>query len=58
MIDVGIFDGDLLAVRKSNTAKHGEIVVARIDGEVTVKRLTKAIKASDCSQKISYLSPL
>ena len=35
MIDVGIFDGDLLAVRKSNTAKHGEIVVARINGEVT-----------------------
>ena len=44
MIDVGIFDGDLLAVRKSNTAKHGEIVVARIDGEVTVKRLDKSDK--------------
>ena len=44
MIDVGIFDGDLLAVRKSNTAKHGEIVVARINGEVTVKRLDKSNK--------------
>lgn len=44
MIGIGIFDGDLLAVRKSNTAKHGEIVVARIDGEVTVKRLDKSDK--------------
>ncbi|MBU24560.1 MAG: LexA repressor [Gammaproteobacteria bacterium] len=44
MIDVGIFDGDLLAVRKSDTAKHGEIVVARINGEVTVKRLDRSDK--------------
>lgn len=39
MVDVGIFDGDLIAVRKSNTAQSGEIVVARIDDEVTVKTL-------------------
>ncbi len=39
MINIGIFDGDLLAVRKTNTAHDGEIVVARLDGEVTVKRL-------------------
>ncbi|MBH96219.1 MAG: LexA repressor [Gammaproteobacteria bacterium] len=44
MIDIGIFDGDLLAVRKSDTAKHGEIVVARINGEVTVKRFDKSAK--------------
>ncbi len=44
MIDIGIFDGDLLAVRKSDTAKHGEIVVARINGEITVKRLDKKDK--------------
>ena len=39
MKDVGILDGDLIAVRKTNTAENGEIVVARIDDEVTVKRL-------------------
>ena len=39
MIDAGIFDGDLIAVRKSQTARSGEIVVARIDDEVTVKTL-------------------
>ena len=39
MVDAGIFDGDLIAVRKSNVARTGEIVVARIDEEVTVKTL-------------------
>lgn len=42
MIKVGIFDGDLLAVKKAITATSGEIVVARVDGEVTVKRLQVA----------------
>jgi repressor LexA len=41
MIDAGILDGDLIAVRKSQTASVGEIIVARIDDEVTVKRLEK-----------------
>ena len=39
MRDVGILDGDLLAVKSSNTAQNGQIVVARIGDEVTVKRL-------------------
>ncbi len=39
MIDAGIFDGDLLAVHKANQARDGQIVVARLDEEVTVKRL-------------------
>ena len=39
MIDVGIFDGDLLAVHSTQIASNGDIVVARIDDEVTVKRL-------------------
>jgi repressor LexA len=41
MIDVGIFDEDLLAVHRTSHAENGEIVVARIDDEVTVKRLKK-----------------
>ncbi|WP_111656421.1 transcriptional repressor LexA [Isoalcanivorax indicus] len=39
MKDVGILDGDLIAVRKSQTARDGQIVVARIDDDVTVKTL-------------------
>jgi repressor LexA len=39
MIDVGIFEDDLLAVHKADRANNGDIVVARIDDEVTVKRL-------------------
>ena len=39
MRDVGILDGDLIAVHKSDTADHGRIVIARIDDEVTVKQL-------------------
>jgi repressor LexA len=41
MIDVGIFDGDLLAVHSTPVANNGDIVVARIEDEVTVKRLHK-----------------
>jgi repressor LexA len=38
MIDDGIFDGDLIAVRRTPVAENNQIVVARIDGEITVKR--------------------
>ncbi len=41
MRDVGILDGDLLAIKKTNEARNGQIIVARIDDEVTVKRLNK-----------------
>lgn len=41
MIDAGIFDGDLIAVHKTNQARDGQIVVARLDEEVTVKRLQR-----------------
>ncbi len=39
MKDIGIMDGDLLAVHNAQTANEGEIIVARVDDEVTVKRL-------------------
>ena len=41
MKDVGILDGDLLAVHKTPEAANGQIVVARIDDEVTVKRFQR-----------------
>jgi repressor LexA len=42
MKDVGILDGDLLAVQNMQTARDGQIVVARIEDEVTVKRLKRS----------------
>ncbi|NYT59407.1 transcriptional repressor LexA [Alcaligenaceae bacterium] len=42
MRDAGILDGDLLAVKKSPDARNGQIVVARIGDEVTVKRFERA----------------
>ena len=41
MVDAGILDGDLLAVHKTQEAANGAIVVARIDDDVTVKRLRR-----------------
>jgi len=41
MRDAGIIDGDLLAVQKAREAKNGQIVVARLDDEVTVKRFRR-----------------
>ncbi len=41
MKDIGIFDGDLLAVHKTEQARNGQVVVARIEDEVTVKRFQK-----------------
>ncbi|MEC8427851.1 MAG: transcriptional repressor LexA [Pseudomonadota bacterium] len=41
MKDIGIMDGDLLAVHKTEQARNGDVVVARVDDEVTVKRLNQ-----------------
>ena len=39
MRDIGILEGDLLAVKKTSDARNGQVVVARIGDDVTVKRL-------------------
>lgn len=41
MRDIGILDGDLLAVHQVTEARPGQVVVARIDDEVTVKRFQR-----------------
>jgi repressor LexA len=41
MRDVGIMDGDLLAVQQTKEARNGQIVVARLGDEVTVKRFRR-----------------
>ena len=39
MIEIGILDGDIIVVRQQDSAENGEVVVAMIDDEATVKRI-------------------
>ena len=41
MINVGIYDGDIVIIRRQDTANNGQIVAAMVDGEATVKRFYK-----------------
>ena len=41
MIEDGILDGDLVGVHRNPEALNGQIVVARLDGEVTIKRFER-----------------
>ncbi|MCG9712857.1 transcriptional repressor LexA [Shewanella insulae] len=41
MKDIGILEGDLLAVHKAEQARNGQVVVARVEDDVTVKRFEK-----------------
>lgn len=42
MIEDGILDGDLVGIRQGAEARDGQIVVARLEGEVTIKRLERS----------------
>ena len=44
MIDAGILDNDLVGVRKTKNVENGEIIVARLEDEVTLKRFKKDSK--------------
>lgn len=41
MIDAGIYDGDVVIVDRSKTAHSGDVVVAILDGDFTIKRLVR-----------------
>ncbi|MCD9008232.1 transcriptional repressor LexA [Luteimonas sp. XNQY3] len=45
MIEDGILDGDLLGVKRTPEARDGQVVVARLDGELTIKRLSRTTDA-------------
>lgn len=51
MRDIGILDGDLLAVHKTQDVRNGQVVVARIEDEVTVKRLKNTATWSSCCRR-------
>ncbi|MFQ1013060.1 transcriptional repressor LexA [Gilliamella apicola] len=58
MKDIGIIDGDLLAVHKTQEGKNGQVVVARIDDEVTVKRLSRKGKHVQLIAENEEFSPI
>jgi repressor LexA len=58
MINIGIMDGDLLAVHKTEEARSGQVVVARIDNEVTVKRLKRKGNSIELLPENDSLSPI
>lgn len=41
MVGDGIFDGDLLVVDRAVEPRHGDVVIAAVDGELTVKRFVR-----------------
>ncbi len=56
MKDIGIMDGDWLAIHKTEQARNGQIIVARVDGDVTVKRLKlKGNKAFLIAENADFL---
>ena len=59
MINVGIFDGDIVIVKKEKTANNGEIVVAMTDeNEVTLKRFYKEKDHIRLQPENDYLEPI
>jgi repressor LexA len=58
MKDIGILDGDLLAVHSTREARDGQIVVARLNGEVTVKRLHRRGRTVQLVPENSEMQPI
>ena len=59
MINIGIYDGDIVIVKRSNTANNGEIVVAMTDeNEVTLKRFFKESDHIRLQPENDYLEPI
>jgi len=58
MINAGILDRDYIIVRKQNIAKNGEIVVALIEDEATVKRFLKTDKVIKLIPENDFMKPI
>jgi len=58
MIEAGILDGDLAIIEKVNTANNGDIVVALIDNEATIKRFFKEKGHIRLQPENSTMSPI
>ncbi|WP_422014647.1 transcriptional repressor LexA [Roseateles sp.] len=58
MRDIGILDGDLLAVQSAKDARNGQIVVARVGDEVTVKRFKRGPEGIQLLPENSEFQPI
>lgn len=58
MIEVGILDGDIIVVREQNNAENGEIVVAMIEDEATVKRIYYEKRRVRLQPENRYMEPI
>lgn len=58
MINIGIYDGDYLVVHKTTNVRNGQIVVARLEDEVTVKRFEKHGNVIQLIPENDELSPI
>ena len=58
MVDAGILDGDLLAVHKTGEARSGQFAAARLDDEVTVKRLKRTGRRVELLAENSDYAPI
>lgn len=58
MVNAGILDGDYIVVRKQSDAVNGEIVVAMIDDEATVKRIFYEKDRVRLQPENSYMEPI
>ena len=58
MIEAGIFDGDIIIVRQQNNAENGDIVVAMIEDEATVKRIYYEEKRVRLQPENSAMEPI
>ena len=63
MIEAGIYSNDYILVRQQNYAKNGDIVVALIDGEATVKRFFKEkecirLQPENCTMEPIYVNDM
>ncbi|HEY3675371.1 MAG TPA: transcriptional repressor LexA [Candidatus Tumulicola sp.] len=58
MVEAAILDGDLLVVRPKRTAENGEIVVAMLDGEATVKRYYRETGRIRLQPENSTMAPI
>ena len=58
MKDIGILDGDLLAVARTREARNGQIVVARLGDEVTVKRFQRTAQGIELLPENADFQPI
>ena len=58
MVNAGILDGDYVLIRKSDTARNGEIVAALIDDEATVKRFYKENGGYRLQPENDFMEPI